>query len=340
MCPLNRREVAKGLASLAGLAILDLDHQVSAQTPVVRIACGRNLAAAPLWNMSKHAAQFGLQTDVSVLFTYAEQLQATRNNQVQTATSGITNPAIIADQSISNVRVIAGQLFGGANFVLRKGVTAASWKDLAGKRIGLVPGTYTQLIFLVAAQEGGAELDKINIVNISVGATVLEAIRKGDLDGFVLFAPTVEQAVLEGIAYYPRHLDIGASSLGPANGIIVASTEFLANKALTANFLKAYVASLHELRNRDAFVKVATQLAGITEAVANEGFKNLFFGETIDVQAIVGAAKLGQKFGFAKSDVSNKVAQLIDFGPLMEATGKTQGQLTGVPSDAIKHLRS
>ena len=63
------------------------------------------------------------------------------------------------------------------------------------------------------------------IVNVSVGATALEALRKGDLDVFVLFAPMTDQVVVEGTGYYPPRLDIGACSLGPANGGILANTE-------------------------------------------------------------------------------------------------------------------
>ena len=103
--------------------------------------------------------------------------------------------------------------------------------------------------------------------------------------------------------------------------------------------MKAYVASLHEMQDEAAYVKVATQLAGIQPAVAQEAFKNLYFSEAIDVKAITDAAKLGPRFGFAKADVSSKVGGLIDFGPLMAATGKTQDQLTGTPSAALKQVR-
>jgi ABC-type nitrate/sulfonate/bicarbonate transport system substrate-binding protein len=119
---------------------------------------------------------------MSVLFTYADQQRAAQSSQAEVATTGINNPAIIADQGIANLRYIAGQQFGGQNLILRKNVTADSWKALEGRTIGVVPGTYARVLFLVAAQEGGADLEKIKIVNVSVGATALEALRKGDLE--------------------------------------------------------------------------------------------------------------------------------------------------------------
>jgi hypothetical protein len=108
---------------------------------------------------------------------------------------------------------------------------------------------------------------------------------------------------------------------------------------LALNFMKAYLDSMHEMQNESAFVKVAMQLAGINEAVAKEAFRNLYFGEAIDAKAIADAGKLGPRFGYTKSDVSAKVASLIDFGPLMAATGKTQADLSGTPEAARKLVR-
>ena len=62
-----------------------------------------------------------------------------------------------------------------------------------------------------------------------------------------------DQVVVEGIGYYPPKLDIGACSLGPANGGILANTDFLANKSLARNFMKAYVASIREMQDGASF---------------------------------------------------------------------------------------
>lgn len=326
-------------ATLGAVGALAVVRASEGADPVVRIAASRGVVSAPIWNVPNHAARYGFSTQMSVLFTYADQQRAAQTKQTELATTGINNPAILADQGITNLRFIAGQQFAGQNLILRKGVVANSWKELEGRTIGVVPGTYVRVLFFIAAQEGGADLGKIKLANVSVGATALEALRKGDLDGFVLFAPMTDQVVVEGVGYYPPRLDIGACSLGPANGGILANTDFLANKPLAVNFMKAFVASLHEMQNEAAFVRVATQLAGIQPPVAQEAFRNLYFSEMIDVRAITEAAKLGPRFGYTKSDVVAKVSDLIDFGPLMAATGKTRDQLSGTPAEALKLIR-
>ena len=324
---------------LGGACAATVVSLARADEPVVRIAASRGVVSAPIWNISNHAKAHGFSVQMSVLFTYADQQRAAQNNQTELATTGINNPAIVADQGITNLRYVAGQQFGGQNLILRKGVTADQWKALEGKTIGVVPGTYARVLFLVAAQEGGADLSKIKLVNVSVGATALEALRKGDVDGFVLFAPMTDQVVVEGTGYYPPKLDIGACSLGPANGGLLANTTFLANKELVRNFMKAYVDSVHEMQNEAAFVPVATQLAGIKPEVAKESFRNLYFSELIDLNAITAAAKLGPRFGYTKSDVSDTITAIVDFAPLMDATGKAQAELTGTPAAAQNLVR-
>lgn len=325
---------ATGAAAVVGLA----GPTKGADERIVRIAASRS-AIVPIWNVARHAPRYGFKTKMSVLFTYADQARATQREETSVASTGVNMPTVFANQGIRNLRYVAGQVFGGQNIVLRKDVKAESWKDLEGRTIGVVPGTWVYVLFLIAAQEGGADLSKIKTAKVSVGATAQEALRRGDIDGFVLFAPMNEQAVVSGIAYYPQKLDVGASSLGPANGGILANTDFLANQDLATDFMKAYVDSVHEMQDKTAFTEVATQLTGIPAEVAHLAFDNLHFSEMIDMPAIEGAAELGPRFGYAKSDLSDAVPDLVDFGPLMAATGKTKERLTGTPPEALALVR-
>lgn len=302
----------------------------------VKIAASRGLVSTPVWNMANHAEKNGFVLEMSELFTYADQQRAAQAGQTNGATSGITNPAMIVDQSITNLKVIAGQVFGGQNLIMKTGVKADSWKELEGKKIGVVPGTYARVLFMIAAEQGGADLSKVQILNISAGATAMEALSKGDVDGFVLFSPTTDQAVTEGKGYYPAKLDIGSGSLGPANSIILANDDFLKDKNLATSVMKAYVASLRDMQDKEKFVKFGVELSGVKKEVAEEAFKHLYFSEMVDVKAITESAKLGPKFGFAKTDTSAKVGDLIDLGPLSAATGKKKEQLSGTPAEALK----
>jgi len=333
----NRRDFLNaGLTAIAGLSVASVAHGQGG--PVIKIAASRN-AAAPVWNLSNIAERFGFKVEMSVLFTYAEQARAAQTGQTNAATCGIDTMATVADQGIANLRYIAADQYGGQNLVMKTGVNVSKWSDLEGKTIGVVPGTWARVMFFIAAKEGGADLGKIKVSNVSVGATAQEALRRGDVDGVVLFTPQCDQLVVAGIGHYPERLDIGSSSLGCANSGLLATTELLSDKALATNLMKAYLASMDEIRDPAVFTRLVTNVTGIKPEVAALSFRNQIFSEKIDVGAIVGAAKLGTEYGFTKSDTSGKVEALIDFAPLIAATGKTRQELVGPPPEALKLVR-
>jgi sulfonate transport system substrate-binding protein len=334
---LSRRAfVGSALSGLAAVSVADVVYGAGGAT--IKIAASRN-AAAPVWNLATVAPKFGFNVEMSILFTYAEQMRAASNGQTNAATCGIDTMATVADQNIGNLRYIFANQYGAQNIVLRTGVQASKWSDLEGKKIGVVPGTWARVQFLIAAKEGGADVGKIELVNVSVGATATETLRRGDVDGVVLFSPQCDQMVVTGVGYYPEKLDIGACSLGNANSGVLATTDLLADKELSTNFAKAYLESMAQVRDQEYFKKLVVSVTGVTPEVAAQAFRSMVFSEKIDVKAIVGAAKLGPQFGFTKADQSGKVESLIDFGPLMAATGKSRDDLIGPPKEALAIIR-
>lgn len=321
---------------MAGLSVASIARGQS--VPVVKIAASRN-AAAPIWNLANVSERFGFKVEMSVLFTYAEQARAAQTGQTNAATCGIDTMATVADQGIANLRYIVADQYGGQNLVMRKNLNPTKWSDLEGKTIGVVPGTWARVLFYIAATEGGADLGKIKLHNVSVGATAQEALRRGDVDGVVLFTPQCDQLVVADVGHYPEKLDIGSSSLGCANSGLLATTDLLADKAFAANLMKAYLASMAEIQDPAVFTKLVTNVTGVSAEVAALSFRSQVFSEKIDVKAIVGAAKLGPTFGFTKADPSGKVESLIDFGPLMAASGKSKEDLTGPPKEALALVR-
>jgi sulfonate transport system substrate-binding protein len=334
---LSRRAFAKGgLAMATAMAVVDVTY--GADRPVVKIAASRN-AAAPVWNLAAVAPRFGFEVEMSILFTYAEQARAASLGQTNAATCGIDTIATVADQNVDNLRYVFANQYGAQNIVMRQGVQATRWSDLEGKKIGVVPGTWARIQFLVAASEGGANIGAIRLVNVSVGATATETLRRGDVDGVVLFSPQTDQLVVSGIGYYPEKLDIGSCSLGNANSGLLVSTRILADRELSTNLAKAYLASMEQVRDEDYFKKLVVAVTGVTPEVAALSFRNMVFSEKIDVKAMMVAAKIGPRYGFTKTDASGKIESLIDFAPLIAATGKTREELTGPPKEAEAIVR-
>jgi sulfonate transport system substrate-binding protein len=284
-----------------------------------------------LWGIGPFAEKHGLRVELVAAMTNADQQRALQVGGTEVATQGYQNPAIMAEQNVTNVKVLAGIYLGGQNLIMRKGVELRSWRDLEGKKIGRAPGTYAQILFILAAEANSVDVSKINLVNVTAaGPAELQALRNGDLDGLVMFSPTTDRAVVEGYAYYPPCCDISSTEkFGGRNQILAANTDFLKDRQTAVGLLKAYMeAKDYYLQNPDKAIEVAVQISGVARDVVVEAFKHVTLDHRVDVQTAVDIAKEGPKFGFTKADMSEKVPSYFDLSYLAEATGKPVSDLS------------
>jgi sulfonate transport system substrate-binding protein len=331
------RWVAAAVAAPAALVLLAADMNVSvarAQQPekkLVRIATARAVNFVALWGIGPFADKYGLRVQMVDAVTNADQQRSIQVGGADVASLGYANPAIMAEQNVGNIKVISGIYLGGQNLIVRKGVDVRSWKDLEGKKIGRAPGTFAQVLFILAAQANNVDMSKVNLINVTaVGTAELQALKNGDLDGLVLFSPTIDRGVVEGYAYYPPCCDISSTAkFGGVNQILGANSEFLKDRKTAVNFLKAFVeAKEFYTQNRDKAVDVISQYTGVGKDVIAEALKHATWEYRVDIPTAVAVAKEGPKFGFTKADMSAKVADYFDLSFLSEATGKPINQLT------------
>ena len=321
-------------AATVVLALALIGAGAEAQQPekkLVRIATARAVNFVALWGIGPFADKYGLRVQMVDAVTNADQQRSIQVGGAEVASLGYASPAIMAEQNVGNIKVISGIYFGGQNLIMRKGVELRSWKDLEGKKIGRAPGTFAQVLFILAAQVNNVDMSKVNLVNVTaVGTAELQALKNGDLDGLVLFSPTIDRAVVEGYGYYPPCCDISSTEkFGGVNQILGANTDFLKDRTTVVNFLKAFVeAKDYYSQNRDKAVEVISQYTGVGKDVINEALKHATWEYRVDIPTAIAIAKEGPKFGFTKADVSDKVAAYFDISYLAEATGKPIDQLT------------
>jgi sulfonate transport system substrate-binding protein len=333
------RRIATALLLTAGLTLLAMaghDGAARAQSgkKVVRIASARGVIFYPLWGIGPFADKYGIEAEMIPIMTNADQQRALQTGGADVATQGYVNPAIMAEQNVTNVKIISGLYLGGQNLIMRKGVELKSWKDLEGKKIGRAPGTFAQVLFILAAEANGVGVSKINLINVTaVGTAELQALKNGDLDGLVMFTPTVDRGVVEGYAYYPQCCDIGSTAkFGARNQLLGANIDFLKDRQIAVNFLQAYLdAEKYYLENPQKAVEVATQYTGVSKEVVAEALKHATLEHRVDIQTAIDIAKEGPKFGFTKTDVSGSVASYFDLSYLSEASGQ--------PIDRLSSLR-
>jgi sulfonate transport system substrate-binding protein len=296
----------------------------------VRITVARSVSGIPLWGIGSFAQAAGFRVEYIPAGTNAE-MQRNLQSGVEVGTLGYQSPAVMAEQNVANVKIVAGEQLGGQNLIMRKGVELNSWKDLEGKRLGRPPGSYVAILFTLAAKENGVDLSKVSLLNTtSAGPAELQALKSGDLDGLVLWSPLIDRAVVEGYGYYPACCDIGRTEkYGGGNQILAANTEFLRDRETAVKFLKAYVDSLQfYVNNPDKAVSLITEYTGVGKDVIAEAWKHGIWDVRADVRTMINVARQGPAFGFSKSDMSARVPDYIDMSYLSAATGKPVDQLT------------
>jgi ABC-type nitrate/sulfonate/bicarbonate transport system substrate-binding protein len=321
------------IAVLLSLAsIIAVASNVAAEEPKhIRITLARSVSAIPLWGIGPFAEKTGFRVEYIPAGTNAD-MQRNLQSGIELGTLGYQSPAVMAEQNVTNVKIIAGEQLGGQNLIMRKGIDVKSWKDLEGKRIGRPPGSYVTILFTLAAKENGVDISKAILINTtSAGPAELQALKSGDLDGLVLWSPVLDRAVVEGYGYYPPCCDIGKTEkYGAGNQILAANTDFLKDRDLAVRFLKAYSESLDfYVKNPDKAVSLITEYTGVSKDVIAEAWKHGIWDVRADVRTMVNVAKQGPIFGFSKADMSGKVPGYVDMSYLSAATGKPVDQLTG-----------
>jgi len=334
MTILKIRAAHRAIAVSALLAVCmsaGIDELRAQDSKLIRVTAARSATAVSLWGFDPFGKKYGLRVEVNAATTNADMQRAVQSGGVEIATLGYQGPAVMAEQKVSNVKIIAGASVGGQNLIMRKGVELRSWKDLEGKRIGRPPGTYVMILFTLAAQEFGVDLTKVNLINTTAaGVTELQALKSGDLDGLLHWSPVIDRAVMDDYAYFPTCCDIGTTpTFGPGNQTIAANTDFLKDKTTALNFVKAFVeAQDYYNKNKDKAAELIEQYTSTSVVTMREALKRGHWDTRVDVSAAVNLAKHGPAFGFTKGDRSGEVGNYIDLSLLAEATGKPIAELS------------
>jgi ABC-type nitrate/sulfonate/bicarbonate transport system substrate-binding protein len=77
-------------------------------------------------------------------------------------------------------------------------VTPGDWAGLKGKTIGVAPGGWSEIATKYLLKKNGVNLNDVKFTNTPNPATMLSALKSGQVDGFGGVEPAQRQAVIEG----------------------------------------------------------------------------------------------------------------------------------------------
>ena len=271
---------------------------------------------SPLLNIEEELKKFNIEVKRAEFVRYADARTALMSNSVDVSAVGPGDLAIAASQGSKNLVGLTGVGGSAKNLVVRKGVVINDWKDLAGKKIGIAPGSAVWFQWAMTMIEKNIPYNTFTPVNIQGGGTAfVQAIKKGDIDAMVLWEPFESQAVAEGDAYFAKGLEYSKSkAVGAELGMLAASREAMTNKQeAIRRFLWVYLNAEEQMaKNNDLFAEAYSKYTGLPLAVTKESAKIIKLGGVLTKEQVKLLAEAAFKQGIVQKDVGAEAAALYD----------------------------
>jgi sulfonate transport system substrate-binding protein len=271
---------------------------------------------SPLLNIEEELKKFNIDVKRAEFVRYADARTALMSNSVDISAVGPGDLAIAASRGSTNLIGLTGVASSAKNLVVRKGVTINEWKDIAGKRIGIAPGSAVWFQWAMTLLEKDIPYNSFTPVNIQGGGTAfLQAMKRGDIDAMVLWEPFESQAVAEGDAYFSKKLEYSESkSVGAELGMLAASREAMTNKKeAIRRFLWVYLNAEEKMaKNNDLFAESYSKYSGLPLSVTKDSAKIIKLGGVLNKKQIRLQTEAAFKQGIIQKDVAAEAEALYD----------------------------
>ncbi len=299
-----------------------------ADPTVVKMACDRELSEPALWDLAPFAKKYGIDPQCVEISSYDESLTAVENGSVDLGVLGIPEMATVAADHLP-LKIVAGYSNGAQNIVIRNGLNVTSWTGLSGKTVCLPEGTGVAVMVEIALEQHHVSHPVISSIGF-VTTTALEALKDGTCQVLGYWSPVTDDAVADGSAHYSSSLNLNtATSVGAANGVLLANSHIYKQKTLMVNFLKAYAAAVNYFNANPAkWASIAATVTGTSKALIAKAISRTALTYNVYVKGAEIVARYGPALGFTTTDASASIPGIVDLSFLSKATGKSVSQLS------------
>lgn len=247
---------------------------------------------------------------------YADARTALLSGSIDVSGIGPADLAIALAQGSDKIVGLAGVASSPKYLVTRKGVKMDDWKDLAGKKVGIAPGSAVWFQWAATLAEKGVPYNTFTAVNIQGGGTAfVQALQRGDVDAVALWEPFESQLVADGTAFFAKNLEYSQSkAVGAELGLLATTREALTRKREAVKcFMWAYRGAEERLaKNPEAFAEAYSKYTGLPLSVTRESVKLIKLGGVLDLDQLRRQAKTFHELGVIPKDVSGQIDKAWD----------------------------
>ena len=326
------RRLTTGILALVATFLLGFGGTAGWAVEEITAVANPSLTQTAFHNLPRFAAKHGVKLKIRRMGSYTQMQQAVETAAADLAAIGYVNLVnMAAAGGAPKAQAVSGIFIGGQDVVFRKGVKITKWKDVEGKTIGRIPGSYAEFLFRVAAKHNGADLTKVKFKNFGFSyATMNLALKKKVVDGLVIWSPGMDTPVVEGHGYFPP-ISVEDTPVGNVNGLMAMNTAFMKkNPGIVNKIVKAFTESTrYYASNPKAMIQGARNITGADIKILEEGMKHASLENRMFLKNAKILAKLAFEGGIVKKNVASAVGGWMNYQFLMNATGKSKADLGG-----------
>lgn len=145
--------------------------------------------------------EYGLDVELVLFQNGSEGLAALQAGQIDAGSFGSTASFSLISQG-QDLQIFGGQMHEGSGIITlhENAKEMSDFKNYKGKTIGLVRMSTGDVVFRGGLLAAGLDLkEDVNIVELESAATVMEAVKKGEIDAGGSWIPHLENAVSQGL---------------------------------------------------------------------------------------------------------------------------------------------
>lgn len=268
------------LASLTSSALaLSMAAPAQAQDKVIKVGTLKLIHGITPYFYDKFAPA-GYKIEVIPFETPTDGKNAVVTKSVDFGTYGLAAATLGAGAG-EPVVIVAPTCNGGMAVVVGKNTGIASFKGLKDKRVGILPGSTQEAVFLDRLKAEGMTIKDVKSVRVSF-SEMAGALERGDIDAYVGAEPGPSISVIRGVG---KVLEFPYSTpTGSVNMVMTAHADTIKNNPeLAKAFLEMHrKASEYAMANRKELVAMAGAKLGLPADVANLAADNVQLTWKID----------------------------------------------------------
>ena len=271
---------------------------------------------APMLAVADELKKLNVDVRPTEFVRYADVRTALLSGSIDVGSIGPGDLAIALAQGNKSLIGLTGVASSPKYLVVRKGVKIDSWKDIAGKRIGIAPGSAVWFQWAATLTEKGIPYDTFKPINIQGGGSAfVQALRRGDIDAFVCWEPFESQVIGDGTGYFAKAVEYDNSrAVGAELGLLATTHDAIGNKRPAIRlFLWSYLHSEDQLaHDNEVFAQAYARFTGLPIAVTRGSARVIKLGGVIDGAQLKAQAAEFYKLGVIPKDVSGEIGSYYD----------------------------